>query len=213
MVHRWGVLRRALAAADAKDFDAALAAARTLWSTQNDLLPRAALAYAFPDEADWANVATQALLDQIKKQKGKIAPYEAGVGLLGAVASSELQTALAEAAAAKRMPIYALSDQVATMVDLTGEHAAAGLAALLAKAPDNHHKVLYASAVAMIETDEAGRALAEAMSSKPALPIAKTYFERYPAIAKSVLPAIAKGTTTSAPIAAQLLVVVDLVSK
>jgi len=205
ITYRWAQLRRALAVADQGDYDAALEAARSLGPKQTDLLPRCALAHAFPDESDWASVATKALLDQIKKQKGKIAPYEAGLGMLAAVAARELQTALAKAAAAKRVALYALSEQVATMVDLTGEAAAPALAALLATAPSNDHKVDYASALAMIESEEASDALASALSSKVVLPIAKEYFGRFPELAKKALAKVAKGSSTSAPIAAQLL--------
>lgn len=203
--YRWQQLRRALVVAKDADYEAALATARKVWSASTDVVPRCALAYAFPDEADWANVAAQALLDQIKKQKGKIDPYESGVALLGAVASPPLQSALASAAAAKRMAIWVLVNQVTTMVDLTGDAATTGLAALLATAPSNDHKVRYARALALIESQDAARALAGALSSKVVLPIAKEYFKRFPAIAKPALQVVAKGTSTSAPLASQLL--------
>jgi hypothetical protein len=205
VTYRWGELRRALAVASQADFDAALAAARALWPKQTDLLPRCALAYAFPSESDWANVAAQAMVDQIKKQKGKIAPYEAGIAMLGATASPELQAALAKAAAAKRLAIYSLTEQIMTMVDLTGEAATPGIAALLATAPSNDHKVGYASALALIESDDAAHAIASALSSKVVLPIAREYFQKYPTLAKTALARVAKSSTTAAPIAAQLL--------
>jgi hypothetical protein len=202
---RWEELRAALACAPKGDYEAALDAARAMWPKQTDLVPRCALAYAFPDEADWAESATRALLDQIKKQKGKIFPYEIGVALLGAVAVPELQTALAKAAAAKRMAIYVLTNQVATMVDLTGDAAAEGLAALLATAPSNNHKKDYSEALALIESDAAALGLAAALAQKTVLPIAKAYFERFPSLASAALGKIAKGSTTSAPLASQML--------
>ena len=202
---RWEQLRDALACAPKADYEAALDAARAMWPKQTDLVPRCALAFAFPDEADWAESATRALVDQIKKQKGKISPYEVGVAMLGAVAVPELQTALAKAAAAKRIAIYALTNQIATMVDLTGEAAAEGLAALLATAPSNDHKKTYAEALAMIESETAALALAGALAQKTVMPIAKAYLEQFPALAKAALGKIAKGSTTSAPIASQML--------
>lgn len=202
---RWQELRVALAGAPKGDYEAALEAARAMWPKQTDLIPRCALAYAFPDEADWAESATRALLDQIKKQKGKIHPYEVGVAMLGAVASPDLQTALAKAAAAKRMAIYVLLNQIETMVDLTGDAAADGLAALLATAPSNDHKKTYAEALALIESDAAALGLAGALAQKTVLPIAKAYFERHPDLAKAALAKIAKGSTTSAPLASQML--------
>lgn len=202
---RWEELRSGLACAPKTDYEAAIAAARALWPKQTDLVPRCGLAYLFPDEADWAESATRALLDEIKKQKGKIHPYEVGVALLGAVAVPELQTALAKAAAAKRMAIYVLLNQVSTMIDLTGEASAEGLGALLATSPSNDHKRTYAEALAMIESDTAALALAGALAQKTVMPIAKAYFERFPALAKAALGKIAKGSTTSAPIASQML--------
>ena len=203
--YRWEQLRVALACAPKADYEAALDAARAMWPKQTDVIPRCALAYAFPDEADWAESATRALLDQIKKQKGKIHPYEVGVAMLGAVALPELQTALAKAAAAKRLAIYVLLNQITTMVDLTGDAAADGLAALLATAPSNDHKKTYAEALALIESETAAVALAGALAQKTVLPIAKAYLERYPDLAKPALGKIAKGSSTSAPLASQML--------
>lgn len=203
--YRWEQLRKAIAVADQRDNDAALDLARTLWARHTDLVPRCALAYVFPDEADWADVATRALLDQIKKQKGKIHPYEVGAALLGAVASPPLQLELARAVAAKRLAIWVLVNQVSTMVDLTGDAAAPALAALLATAPSNDHKLRYASALALIESPDAAAALAGTLSSKVVLPIAKSYFEMFPALAKTALGKVAKTSGTSAPIAALLL--------
>jgi hypothetical protein len=202
---RWEELRAALACAPKADYEAALDAARAMWPKLTDLLPRCALAYAFPDEADWAESATRALLDQIKKQKGKIAPYELGVAMLGAVAVPELQIALAKAAAAKRMAIYVLLNQITTMVDLTGDAAAEGIGALLATAPSNDHKKTYAETLALIESETAALALVGALAQKTVLPIAKAYLEKYPALAKDALAKIAKGSTTSAPLASQML--------
>jgi hypothetical protein len=206
MVSRWETQRKALAVAKDADFAAALEQARALWPTfAGNEIGQSSLGYAFPDEADWAAVATRAILDRIKQQKGKIAPYEVGVALLGAVAVPELQTALAKAAAAKRMALYALTDHITTMIDLTGDVAAEGLAALLATATGNSQKVDFASALALIESDEAALALAGAVSAKVVLPIAKEYFGSYPKLAKTALGKVAKSSGTSAPIASQLL--------
>ncbi len=206
MVSRWETLRKGLAVAKDADYAAALEQARALWPTfAANEIGQCALAYAFPDEADWAEIATRAILDRIKKQKGKIAPYEVGVAMLGAVAVPELQTALAKAAAAKRMALYALLDQVPTMIDLTGDAAAAGLGALLSTATGNNERGDFASALALIESDEAALALASALSAKVVLPIAKAYFAKYPNLAKTALGKVAKTSTTSAPIAAQVL--------
>jgi len=203
--YRWQNLRVALACAKDADYEAALDAARETWPKQKDLLPKCALAHAFPDEADWVDVAARELLDQIKKQKGKIDPYEAGLALLGAISSPALQAALAKAAAAKRVALYVLTNQIETMVDLTGDVAAEGIAALLATAPSNDHKRQYADALALIESEQAAIALASFLAQKTVLPIAKAYFAQYPALAKVALGKVSKGSSTSAPLAAQML--------
>lgn len=178
----WKVMRAHLGAASEKDYDHALEIARAAFAGGDSHL-QMMLAYAFPDQPLWAQVAAQAIL-----QESNV--VQAGCSLLASVLRPELATQLAE-----RYKNFVGSDFIEVdagdflpaLVDRLGDDAVPALAAFLDGDTRSAARRTIATALAVIGSCAAAELLLTHWNDKAIAPIVTAYFSSQPYLAALLL--------------------------
>ncbi|MFO0673670.1 MAG: DUF4132 domain-containing protein [Polyangiaceae bacterium] len=191
------LMRRALLLASPEDRAAAMKRAEALFSSAT-LNSQTVLAYAFFERPEWSEAAARASLE----------PADAGVArprashadallLLPQLTDPEL--------AGRVFKARARSSSHVDMVAALGEAALPLLTANFATPMHSADLEYTAEALALFESEDVARLLVTELAKKEVRGPATGFFMRFPAIAKRVLPEVAKGKTKVARLAAEWL--------